>query len=134
MCGYLYTASVFPSFQIAASSIAFWNQNIDTLMLLNRHKMYPPRFVIDINGTSAINASCLTVEFTGLRKRVQFQITLSCQRLQQNSSGESSCSNSEYLNSDCSTLVPSEGRSCPMYNYGSIASMGVVLHCFCTAF
>ena len=100
MCGYLYTATVFPSFQIAASSIAFWNQNIDTLMLLNRHKMYPPRFVIDINGTSAINASCLTVEFTGLRKRVQFQVTLSCQRLQQKSSGESSCINSEYLNSN----------------------------------
>lgn len=80
---------VINSFQIPASSIAYWNQNIDTLKLLDHHKMYPPRFIIDINGTSAVNASCLTVEFTGLRKRVQFQITLSYQRLQWNSSGES---------------------------------------------
>ena len=80
-------------FQIPASSIAFWNRDIDELKLLDRHQMYPPRFVIDVNGTSAVNPSCLTVDFFGLRRRVQFQISLSRQKSQRHrhSSAASEC-------------------------------------------
>lgn len=62
--------------QITASDIQFWNRDIDQMRILHKHGMYPPRFTIEVNGIAATSVSRIDIDFTGLKKKVQFQIPL----------------------------------------------------------
>ena len=62
--------------QVLASEVDFWNYTPTDLKTMEDEKMYPPRFEVLIDGRSAIGDSMLTVNFSGIKKKLMVKIPL----------------------------------------------------------
>ena len=67
--------------QICASEIDFFKGDDEHLHFLDDDQ-YPPRFELEINGSSATKAALLSVKFIGATEEMEFQKTLALLRSQ----------------------------------------------------
>jgi len=62
--------------QLLASGVVDFEKDLDIMTAMHNHKVYPPRFIIEVNGERATAPSVVEVEFTGVNGDLNIEVIL----------------------------------------------------------
>ena len=64
------------STKVNASEIDFWEIGEDNLKQMEEEELYPPRFVIGVNGNQATDSVISSIKFSGAKEELQTELSL----------------------------------------------------------
>ena len=62
--------------QLLASGVVDFEKDFEIMTTMHNHKVYPPRFTIEVNGQKATAPSVVEVEFTGVNGDLRIEVIL----------------------------------------------------------
>ena len=62
--------------QLLASGVVDFEKDFEIMTAMHNHKVYPPRFTIEVNGQRATAPSVVEVEFTGVNGDLSIEVIL----------------------------------------------------------
>ena len=62
--------------QLLPSAVVHFEKDLETMKKMHNHKMYPPRFTIEVNGEGATAPSRVKVEFTRVDRKLSSEVIL----------------------------------------------------------
>jgi len=61
---------------VQANEVEFWGIGEDALRQMEEEDLYPPRFIVGVDGSVATEAVSTLIEFTGAREDLQTELSL----------------------------------------------------------